>query len=124
MVAQDLRHRLALGEPDHSLDASLETREVLDVQPPRIEAVSGQQNGCIPVEQSDAHRAVPRNWDHIDHTRTQIYMPNIRWPVLDPVETFRRFNLRRNKCQWHRRIFDRLYLRVAPSVILVFMRVH
>src|ERR1700733_3198667 len=88
---------LALGEINQAFNARLKSREILDVEPPWGEGVTGEQNAGVAIVESNADFAVAGNGDDVDNASAQINLPNVGRPIPDAEEIPGGFHLGRNE---------------------------
>src|SRR5271154_6171500 len=119
VIAQNMGDGPFLRETNQPFRACLEGGEVLHVQPPGIQAVSREKNRGVAVIYRYTHGVVTGNWNYVENAAAQIDLADVVRPVLNSIELLCRFKFRRHQGDRHRRIFDRLHLRVAGYVVRV-----
>src|ERR1700733_11346212 len=108
---------LALGEINQAFNARLKGREILDVEPPWVQGVTGEQNAGVAIVESNADFAVAGNGDDVDDASAQVNLPNVGRPIPDAEEIPGGFNLGRNERDGDGGIVERLHPLVSPRMI-------
>src|SRR6202022_149461 len=72
VVSQQVRHRLAFGEAQHSLITFFERRQIADVQTPWINTVPGKEYGRLPVIDGDGDDAMPGDCEDVQRAIAKI----------------------------------------------------
>ena len=119
MITQDVRHRLALEEPDQPLRTRLVRSKISNIQTPRIEVVAREQYACFAVIERNRIPVVPRNRHNAHYPPAQIHLPYPTRPRVDAEFLRGLLYGRCNKLYLDRRITHRLHRRIAPDVVVM-----
>lgn len=75
MAAHNMGDDFAFGECHQTIGAFHKGIEILNVEPTRVEAVSGKQNPALTVVQRNADCVMPRNWHGVKNALSQSMLP-------------------------------------------------